>query len=142
MMRWQATAPPGKEYGELDGEPTQNSQIARMAFVLTKVAAGAEKQVFERLALHSRRNDGESYISTNSKWMEDPVPLRKGWYFEGCTSLKQKQDILQGLTKTGVSSRFVACADDFVAGNRIDEYMPTEDEMAKVLEGLRKEEAE
>lgn len=134
MLRWERTAPPDRQQGLLDGEPERNTQISRMAYVLRKVAAGTQQRAYSTLARYTRRNDGESYISKDSSWMKEPYPLSDGWYFEGCTSLVQKQSILQHLTKLGLSGAFAACADDFVAGNSVEKYLPTDQEQEEVLQ--------
>jgi hypothetical protein len=133
MLRWEANAPPDAQWGLLDGKPACNSQKARMADLLKKIGVGDERRVFPVLARYSTRRDGRSYISRDSSWMEDPVELVDGWFLEGCTSLKQKQDILQHLTKTGLSPAFVACADDFVAGLSVRRFIPSEDEQIDII---------
>jgi len=140
MLRWERSAPPDQHQGLLDGEPERNTQITRLAYVLGKVGAGAAKRVFPTLERFTRRNDGRSYITRDSTWMKEPYPLLDGWYFEGCTSLKQKQDILQQLTRVGVSPEFVACADDFVAGQSVEKYLPTEAEQEEILARIKSEE--
>lgn len=137
MLRWERTAPPDKQQGLLDGKSERNTQISRMAYVLTKVAAGSEEKTFSTLARYTRRNDGESYISKNSSWMKEPYLLNDGWYFEGCTSLVQKQSFLQFLTKLGLSGVFVTCADEFVAGNSIDKFLPTDEEQEEILQKIK-----
>ncbi|HQU50060.1 MAG TPA: hypothetical protein PLM09_13205 [Casimicrobiaceae bacterium] len=137
MLRWERSAPPDKHQGLLDGKPERNTQISRIAYVLRKVGAGTEDHVFNTLARYTRRDDGESYISKNSSWMKEPYPLLAGWYFEGCTSLMQKQSFLQYLTKLGLSSTFVACADDFVSGKSVANYLPTDVEQEEILRKIR-----
>ena len=92
MLRWENTAPANKHSGHLDGKKTPNSQTARLAFILNKIASGDEERTFQAVARFSRRNDGESYVSKNSIWMEKPYPLLKGWFLEGGQSLPQKQN--------------------------------------------------
>ena len=140
MSRWGKSAPPDGRQGLLDGEPERNTQISRMVYLLRKVAAGAEERTYNTLARYSRRKDGESYISRASAWMEEPRELGKGWYFEGCTSLPQKQEILLGLRELGLSARFVACADDFVACKSIQKYFPTEEEENEILAKIKEQE--
>ena len=68
--------------------------------------------------------------------MKQPYPLLKGWFLEGCTNLVQKKAIAQALTKAGLSPLFAQCDDDFLEGNDIEKYMPTDEDepaiMAKV----------
>jgi hypothetical protein len=113
-----------------------------MGDLLRKVGAGAKERVFSTLARYSRRNDGESYISKNSSWMTEPYPLLQGWFFEGCTSLEQKQSILQHLTKVGLSPTFAACADDFVAGKSVVKYLPTDEEQEEIIRKIKEKEAQ
>ena len=133
MLRWEKSAPRDGHKSILDDEPARNTQITRMAYILKKIAAGQEDRTYQLLSQHSRRKDGNSYISKNSSWMENPYPLTDGWFFEGGTSLIQKQEILQHLTKLNLSPTLVDCIDQFVAGKSIDERMPSEIEAEEIL---------
>jgi len=133
MYRWEKTAPSDGKQGYLDDEPERNTQMSRMVYLLKKIAVGTEAKIYNTLSTFSSRKDGESYISKNRSWMEQPRELSAGWYFEGCTSIVQKQNILQALTKLGLSGTFVNCADDFVAGESIQKYFPTDDECEIIL---------
>jgi hypothetical protein len=104
-----------------------------MAYILKKIAADQEDRTYQLLSRHSRRDDGKSYISKDSSWMGQPYPLSNGWYFEGCTSLIQKQGILQHLTELSLSPTLVACIDEFVAGKSIEYCIPSEDEADEIL---------
>lgn len=137
MLRWERSAPPEKHQGVLDGKPERNSQMSRMAYVLQKIGTGDEERIFGTLARHSRREDGESYISRSASWMNEPYSLSGGWHFEGCCSLELKQSILQSLTKVGLSSEFVACVDDFVAGTSVEKYFPTDEEQEEIVRRIR-----
>jgi len=133
MLKWEKSAPPDRHQGSLDGEPAKNTQITRMAYILRKIAAGQEERTYQLLCRHSRRNDGKSYVSKDSSWMKESYPLSSGWFFEGCTSLIQKQDILQHLTKLDLSPTLVDCIDEFVAGKSIEKRLPSEDEAEEIL---------
>lgn len=137
MQRWQQEAPPDGELGLLDGVPVRNSQIARMVFLLKKIAAGNMERTFNALARHTRREDGESYISKDSSWMIEPAELVEGWFFEGCTSLAQKQSFLHNLVKLGLSADFVHCAAEFVAGRSVAAFFPSEAESEELLRGMK-----
>jgi hypothetical protein len=141
MDRWQRTAPPDRHGGYLDGDPARNSQTARLVFMLRKIAAGNPERHYGTLAVYSRREraEGDSYISKDPTWMKEPADLGDGWYFEGCTSLPQKQQkVLHYLGKLGLSPEFCQAAEDFVANKPIDKYLPTEAEEPAVLEKIRK----
>ena len=142
MLRWENSAPPDGRQGLLDGVSARNTQIARMAFVLNKVGASQYERFFTAMARHTEGEDRQSYISRDSSWMTEPYPLSDGWFFEGCTSLIQKQSILQHLTKLRLSSIFVACADDFVAGNSVKKYHPTQNEAREAIQKCLEMEAE
>jgi len=133
MLRWEKSSPPDLHKGLLDGEPARNTQITRMAYILRKIAAGQEERIYQLLSQHSRRNDGKSYVSKDSSWMTEPYPLSSGWFFEGCTNLIQKQDILQHLSKLGLSQTLVNCIDEFVAGASIEGRFPSEEETKEIL---------
>lgn len=134
MHQWMDSAPEDGRKGLYHGEPKVNSQMMRAAYILKIVGVAEEDKVFSKLAVHCRRNDGHSYISKNAEWMEKPLELGGGWYFEGGTSLVQKQGILNSLTKIGYSSTFIAATDTFVAGQPVINFFPT-DEEAKLLLG-------
>lgn len=132
MHQWMESAPESGRTGLHQGEPKVNSQMMRAAYILKVIGFAEEDKVFNKLAVHCRRNDGHSYISKDAAWMEKPLELGGGWYFEGGTSLVQKQGILSSLTKIGYSPTFVSAADTFVAGQPVSEFFPT-DEEAKLL---------
>ena len=133
MLRWAKSAPPDRHEGLLDNESARNTQITRMAYILRKIAAGQEERTYQLLSRHSRRNDGRSYVSQDSSWMTEPYPLSDGWFFEGCTSLVQKQSILQHLTKLNLSPYLVNCIDQFVAGESIESCIPNDEEAEEIL---------
>lgn len=143
MERWQRTAPSDRRQGYLDGETARNTQTARLVFLLEKIAAGNDENIYSTLAVHSRRKraEGDSYISKDPTWMKQATPIAhsKGWFFEACTSLKQKKEkVLHHLGKLGLSAAFCESAEDFVEGKRIDQYFPTEAEEPAVWEQIRK----
>ena len=85
--------------------------------------------------MHTRRavGDGDSYISKGSSWMKEPVEIGDGWFFEGCTSLPQKRDVLGTLSKIGYSTPFVECCEEFVAGKSVRTFLPTKEEAQRML---------
>ncbi len=133
MLDWEKSAPLDKHEGLLDGKPTRNTQISRMAYILKMIALGQEERTYQFLSRHSRRNDAKSYVSRDSSWMTEPYPLAKGWFLEGCMSLPQKQGILQHLTKLDLSPTLVDCIDEFVAGKSIEGRLPSKEETEEIL---------
>ena len=140
MHRWERTAPPDQHKGLLDGEPARNTQAARLVYVLQKIAAGNVERTYSTLARYTRRNDGESYISKNPSWMEQPLPLGDGWFFEACTSLVQKHAIVHNFSKLGLSGALGQAVEDFVAHKSIEQYFPTEAEEEQILAKIHAQE--
>jgi hypothetical protein len=138
MLRWERMAPPDRHKGFLDGVSEFNSQTARLAYVVKLIAAGTEDRVYKVFERFTRRDDDHSYISKDWSWMNGPYALSSGWYFEGCTSLEQKQQCIRCVTQLGLSPIFERCFDDFVAGQSVADYMPTHEEQEAILERLRK----
>lgn len=140
MQRWERSAPLDKHQGHLDGEPTRNTQTERLKYVLEKIALGNPKttqHVYSTLAVHTRRQDGESYVSRKSSWMKEPEPLSGGWYFEGCTSLPQKENVIAALSHVGRTAPFVNAVADFVANKPIAKYFPTEADEEEINRRIR-----
>lgn len=133
MLRWEKNAPPDRHAGLLDGETARNTQITRFAYILRKIAAGQAERTYNKLSRYSRRNDSESYVSKDSSWMIEPYPLSEGWFFEGCTSLVQKAEIIQQLTKFDLSQSLVNCIEDFVSGKSIEKHIPSDEEAEEIL---------
>ena len=133
MLRWEQTAPSENHQALLDGQPARNTQTARLAFILNKVAAGCESRVFPSLCSHTRRADGRSYVSQDSRWMKEPYPLLDGWYLEGCQNIGQKLKVTEALRYLDLSAQFVACVDEFVSGRSVQGFMPTQDECEEML---------
>lgn len=144
MQRWAKSAPPDKHQGLLDGEPTRNTQTERLKYVLEKVAAGSDattQRVYSILARYTRRQDGESYVSRNSTWMEQPEALSGGWYYEGCTSLEQKLNVVSALSRVGLSGPFVQAVAEFVANKPIEQFFPTAEDEVEINRRIRAWEA-
>lgn len=144
MLRWQRTAPPDRHKGLLDGVSTMNSQTSRLGYVLVKIAAGDEERTYRLLAESNRREKGghsRPYFSKDATKLVNPYPLSNGWFLEGCASLPQKHGFTQHLTKLGLSPRFVACLDDFIAGADISGYIPTLEEQEELLLHLEGQDA-
>jgi hypothetical protein len=112
--------------------------MSRMAFVLNKVGAGVEDKYFQKLAVGaSWSKPGGQFLDKNMEHMENPITLNKGWWLDGCASLERKIEMMQDLTKLGLSPTFARCACDFVAGKSVATYMPTESEQDEIIQTLR-----
>jgi hypothetical protein len=83
LSQWQRTAPLDGHQGVMgNGKIQRNTQAVRMAYLLTIIDDG-DCKTFRKLATHTRRNDGTSYVSNDNSWMREPHLLRKGWYLGG-----------------------------------------------------------
>jgi hypothetical protein len=133
MLRWENAGVPNGSSFMLDGKQAENSQIERMAYALRKVGTGTDGALFQKLAVHTRRQDGRSYICDDASWMNEPKAIGDGWFFEGCTSLKQKRDILGKLSSIGYSIPFADCCEEFVAGNSVRRFLPNKKEAERML---------
>lgn len=144
MIRWERSAPPDGQKGNLDGKGVINSQTARLAYILSKIAAGSEARDYQILARYTRRRDGNSRVSKIGASMKSPCPLTNGWYLEGCANLKmEKFECIHALTYLGLSARFVDAVEDFVSGKSIISYYPTIEQQEEILRNLdRHDEAE
>jgi hypothetical protein len=63
MHRWQTTAPGDRKQGLLDDVLEVNSQVAGLAYVLKKTAAGQADKTFSRPEALTDRRDDSSYIN-------------------------------------------------------------------------------
>ena len=135
MLRWEKSAPANNHLGYLDGVPTRNSQKARLAYVLSKIAAG-NPRFLPALSLRTRRKDGESYVSSSPAWMAEPCELLDGWFLEGCMRLEQKAAITSAVVRLGHSALFGASMDDFVEGKSVRKYMPSIEEQEALVRRL------
>lgn len=134
MLSWEKTVPQDKHEEHPDQEPGKSSAIARMAFILSKIALGQEERVFQLLSQHVHKQDGDSsYISKDSSGMKNPYILSNGWFLDSCASIEQKQKILQSLTKLDLSQTLLNIIDEFLAGKSINSQVPSEKETQEIL---------
>lgn len=134
MMSWEKTVPQARHEEHTDGETCKSSAIARIAFILSKIALGQEERVYQLLSQHMRKqNDDRSYISKDSSGMKNPYPLSNGWFLESCANIVQEKEILHFLTKLDISQALVNSIDEFVAGKSIMSRIPSDEETEEIL---------
>lgn len=126
LFKWQQTAPSPGQFATKGDTFMENSQQARLQYLLQRVAVLNPNHIYQTISVHARRVDGESPISTKSNWMKQPLQLNERWFLEACISLPQKKTIVAQLKWVGISSRMIACGEDFVAGETIASYLPPE----------------
>jgi hypothetical protein len=115
LGRWESTAPPPGKVGFLNGSRCENSQQARLQYLLKNVGLLSPEDTYSSLAVRTRNAD-----STDSKITKhEPkqgLPLSANWYLDCCLSLPQKVAIVEAFLHLGYSRRFVEDAKRFVAG--------------------------
>jgi hypothetical protein len=115
MGMWESTAPPPGKHGSKGGVWMENSQQARLRFLLQGVGVHAPDAVYsvlERRTHYSRT--GNSSITTVRP--AQFLTLHDSWYLDTCLSLPQKLEVVDALKQLGYSRDFVETAKRFVAG--------------------------
>lgn len=137
LLKWQNDSPDDRHQIQGIISNKRNTQTTRLGYVLNLIVLKNDNfdGVFQQLAKFTlRQKDKNAYFSKDSSWMKEPYCVKGDWFFEGCTSLKQKRDCIQYITKvrfpTGFrfSSQFADCAADFIANENLDKYKPTKED--------------
>lgn len=137
LVKWQKDSPEDRHQIQSYSSNKRNTQTTRLGYVLNLMVIKNDNfdSIFQQLANYTvRQKDRNTYLSKDSSWMKEPYPVKGDWYFEGCTSLKQKKDCIQNITKirfpTGFrfSIQFSDCAADFIANESLEKYLPIESE--------------
>lgn len=115
LGKWESTAPPPGKYGFHGGNWRENSQQARLQYLLKNVGLRSPEDTYSTLAVRTR-----NAISMDSKITKrEPaqgLPLSGNWYLDCCLNVGQKMAIVEALLHLGYSRRFVENAKRFVAG--------------------------
>jgi hypothetical protein len=118
MGKWESTAPsPGEvgPYGEIELE---NSQQARLRYLLGNIGVIDPEKVYSTLAVKTRNARSlDSKITANRP--TQGLPLLGRWHLNCCLNLGQKLEIVNALRYIGYSQRFIEIAKRFVAGQPI-----------------------
>lgn len=136
LVKWQKDSPKDRHQIQNYSLDIRNTQTTRLVFVLNLIVKNDDfNNIFQKLAKYTvRQKDQNAYLSKDSSWMREPYPVRGDWYFEGCTSLKQKKDCLQYITKIRFpsgfrfSTQFSDCVGDFIADENLEKYKPVEND--------------
>lgn len=136
FIKWQTNSPEDRHKIQSTFINKRNTQTTRLAFILNLMALIKTRDfniTFQQLAKYTfRTKDKNSYLSKDTSWMKEPHHIKGDWYFEGCTSLKQKQACIQNITKIQFPDSFQFspglsdCSEDFIANKNLDKYKPTE----------------
>lgn len=119
MGKWESEAPEPGTVGLRGGSSLENSQQARLQFVLENVGVPNPEQAYSTLALKTRSSKGNGDSKVTMKRPVQGLPLLGSWYLDICLSLPQKLEIIDALLYLDYSPRFIAIAREFVAGRPI-----------------------
>ena len=117
MDKWESTAPlPGK-VGLRRNQALENSQQARLQYLLQGVGAHDTEKTYSALAVKTRNHRAmDSKITTRSP--AQGLPLKGRWYLDCCLNLGQKLEIVDALRDLGYSRDFIQIAKRFVEGKK------------------------
>lgn len=115
MGKWESTAPTPGRFGSKGGVWMENSQQARLQFLLQGVGVhdpDAAYSVLEQRT-HYSRTDTSSITKARPA---QSLTLNDSWYLDTCLSLPQKLEVVDALKHLGYSRDFIETAKRFVAG--------------------------
>jgi hypothetical protein len=124
MGNWEASAPPPGQHGLKGDEWLENSQQARLQYLLQGIGLSDADRVYSLLATktrYSRTNDS----SVTRVRPAQGLPLKGSWYLDCCLSLPQKLEVVETLKHLGYSRDFIETAKRFVAGKPIEVAVST-----------------
>jgi hypothetical protein len=118
MSRWESTAPPPGKVGLHGGIELENSQQARLQYLLKGIGVGDPERTYSRLAVETRNHRTmDSKITTERP--AHGLPLLGRWHLDCCLNLRQKLEIVGALWHLGYSQFFIEIAKRFLAGQPI-----------------------
>lgn len=115
MGKWEESAPrPGKP-GSKGSVWMENSQQARLQFLLQGIGVHNSDRVYRVLErrTHYSRTDTSSVTKVRPA---QSLMLNDTWYLDKCLSLPQKLEVVEALKHLGYSRNFIETAKRFVAG--------------------------
>jgi hypothetical protein len=120
MGKWECAAPlPGK-VGQRGGLAVENSQQARLQYILQGVGVVNPEKTYAALAIKTRNyRTMDSKITTSIP--AQCLPLKGRWYLDCCLNLGQKLNIVDALHVLGYSRDFIQISKRFVEGRPIAE---------------------
>lgn len=119
MGKWEVTAPKPGQYGLRSGVWMENSQQARLQYLLQGIGLLNPDKVYSIIAEETRRpHTYESPVTRArpAQWLD----LNDRWYLDGCLNLLQKLQVVEALKHLGFSRSFIETAKRFVAGESQD----------------------
>lgn len=116
MSKWESTAPHPGKYGYRNGVELQNSQQARLQYLLEGVGFRNPDDTYSTLATRTRCHRTFDSKITRTKPAQG-LQLPGGWHLNCCLNLGQKLEIVGTLRHLGYSRRFIDVAKRFVIGS-------------------------
>lgn len=120
MGQWETTAPPPGKFGWRGGIVLENSQQARLQYLLVGIGRIDPEKTYSTLSAKTRSHRTlDSKITTNKP--AQGLPLIGHWHLDCCLNLGQKFEIVEALRHLDYSRHFVEIAKRFVEGLPIAE---------------------
>lgn len=121
LGKWESTAPAPGRTGTRGGLPLENSQQARLHYLLEGIGAINSEQTYSTLAVKTRNQKGDTDSKITTRKPEQGLSLTGSWYLDCCLNLGQKLEVVDALKHLGYSRRFINIAKCFVEGRPISE---------------------
>jgi hypothetical protein len=121
LGKWESTGPAPGRTGMRNGIPLQNSQQARLHFLLEGVGAINSEKTYSTLAVKTRSQKGATDSKITTRKPAHGLALNGRWYLDCCLNLAQKLEVVDALNHLGYSRKFIKIAECFVEGRPIGE---------------------
>ena len=115
MGTWEGTAPPPGQSGYKEDVWMENSQQARLQYLLIGIGKSNPDHDYGVLAERTRRQHSWESSVTRARPVQS-LALNDRWYLDVCLNLPQKLQIVDALKHLGFSRAFIEAAKRFVAG--------------------------
>lgn len=115
MGKWEETAPEPGQMGDKGGVYMENSQQARLHYLLHGIGLTDPDRIYSLLATKTQRPRTNESSVTRVRPAQG-LALNNRWHLDACLSLKQKLDVVEALKYLGYSRAFLEIAKRFVEG--------------------------
>ena len=123
MGKWEETAPDPGQYGWKGDVWMENSQQARLQYLLQCIGLPDPDRIYSVLATETQRP--RTYESSVTRARPSlSLTLNDRWYLDCCLNLPQKLQVVEALKHVGFSQSFIEMAKRFVAGKTRHGNMP------------------
>jgi len=121
LGKWESTAPMPGRTSIRNGLPLENSQQARLHYLLEGIGVINSEQTYSTLAVKTRAQKGNTDSKITTRKPEHGLALNGRWYLDCCLNLGQKLKVVDALRHLGYSRDFIKIAKCFVEGRLICE---------------------